>query len=493
MVVPPKPGAAGLFLARRPDGDFTSRLMFMIRSGMPDGPRTLRVRDPVHGLIVFRAEDPLAQLAWQLIAAPEFQRLRRIKQLGVSEFVFPGATHTRFSHSLGVFHTARMLVKIVRREIATIGQIFDPPRAEVAVIAALLHDVGHGPFSHTFEGVQKSRGVAKKHERWTAEIIRDPAGGLRPLLDAYRPAGGFADAVADLLEAEDPTDIYHAIVSSSFDADRLDYLRRDRLMTGTGAGAIDFDWLMEQVRVAEVVVDAADADDPEDRVRVPTFCLDAKALPAAEQFLLARYTLHEQVYFHKTTRCVEAMIAKLLRRVASLATTRADQTGLPSGHPLVRFFQDDGASLANFLALDDVVLGGAIAQMTEAPDATVTALARRLRERRLYKALDLRAFGHDDGRQRQMGRRIDRDFVDELRSETVIKDESAVVSLYSQIGGDDDKTHKKLHILDSRGPREITELSDVVAALAQKRQFTRYYFESESDRQRARAGRREVP
>lgn len=91
-----------------------------------------------------------------------------------------------------------------------------------------------------------------------------------------------------MLEAEDPIDIYHAVVSSSFDADRLDYLRRDRLMTGTLAGAIDFDWLLEHVRIREIAVEAADAVIEDEPTRVPTFCLDLKALPAAEQFLLAR-------------------------------------------------------------------------------------------------------------------------------------------------------------------------------------------------------------
>lgn len=124
------------------------------------------------------------------------------------------------------------------------------------MIAALLHDVGHGPISHTFEAVQKGRGVTKRHETWTAEIVKNPSGGIRALLDEHWPEGGFCEAVAELLEAEDPSDIYHAVVSSSFDADRLDYLRRDRLMTGTGAGAIDFDWLMEHIRVRDIEIDA---------------------------------------------------------------------------------------------------------------------------------------------------------------------------------------------------------------------------------------------
>ena len=299
--------------------------------------RTQRLRDPVHGLIVFEEDDALAQLAWELINTPEFQRLRRIKQLGVSEFVFPSAAHTRFAHSIGVFHTARELVRIIERETAA-DTTFSQPRADVATIAALLHDLGHGPFSHTFEGVQDSRGTEKRHEKWTADIIRSSDGAIRPLLDAYRI--GFADEVASLVAAEDPTDIYHAVVSSSFDADRLDYLRRDRLMTGTGAGAIDFDWLMEHVRVADIVIDAPDNNTGEDTSTVATFCLDRKALPAAEQFLLSRYTLHEQVYLHKTTRCIEAMVGELLRRIAEAAAepdTASAQTGLQPSHVLLRF------------------------------------------------------------------------------------------------------------------------------------------------------------
>ncbi len=321
-----------------------------------------RVRDPVHGLIVFDANRPVDMLAWRLIDTPEFQRLRRIRQLGVSEFTFPGAVHSRFSHSIGVFHTARMLVEVVKREMHRNGQGFDSQMADVALIAALLHDLGHGPFSHTFENVQASRGATKRHEQWTADIIRNLNGKVQPLLDGHM--AGLTQQVASLLEKEDPEHIYHAIVSSSFDADRLDYLRRDKLMTGTGAGGIDFDWLMDNVRVAEIEIDAPDEDGGEDlRRRVPTFCLAAKAKPAAEQFLLARYTLHEQVYFHKTTRCVEHMVGKMLRAVARLAGGRATdwkKTGLQKHHPLVRFFGNGGEIVENYLALDDSLIFGSL-------------------------------------------------------------------------------------------------------------------------------------
>lgn len=465
-------------------------------------PRAQRVRDPVHGLIVFEAGNKLDQLAWKLINTREFQRLRRIRQLGMSEFVFPGATHTRFAHSVGVFHNARKLIEIIDREMPRIGEMPDKEREQVAVIAALLHDLGHGPFSHTFEGVQKSRGVKKRHELWTAEIIRNPDGGVKPLLDSFWEEGGFCEAVAELLGADDPTDIYHAVVSSSFDADRLDYLRRDRLMTGTGAGAIDFDWLMEHVRVGRVPVEAPGADEEGDLV--PTFCLDSKALPAAEQFLLARYTLHQQVYLHKTTRCAEHMIAKLLRAVArhsEKVETASDMTGLPIQHPLIAFFgnrpdleKDDArraelekTALASYLLLDDTTIMGSLDEMRMAKDEVIADLACRLQERRLYKTLDLSHFGQEVGRQTMHARRIEKDFAAQIAASTILKDEDATISIYTQIGGDDERTHKKLHILDAGKPKEITALSALVGALEDKRTFTRYYFESESDRDVARS------
>ena len=444
--------------------------------------RTQRLRDPVHGLIVFENNDGLAQLAWKLINTPEFQRLRRIKQLGVLEFVFPGAIHTRFAHSIGVFQTARDLVRIIERESAA-PSTFDRNRADTATIAALLRDLGHGPFSHAFEGVQLARGHAKRHEQWTAEIIRNPVGAISPLLEAH--CTGLTEEVASLLATEDPTDIYHAVVSSSFDADRLDYLRRDRLMTGTGAGAIDFDWLMEHVRVADILVDVPELDTAEDTSKVATFCLDSKALPAAEQFLLSRYTLHEQVYLHKTTRCIETMIVRLLERIGQVAVepdSAPGRSGLEHGHVLLRFFAPGGGTIDNYLALDDQVISGSLEQMTLGNDQVIRDVAARLRERRLYKTLDIGRFGADSGKRRQAARRIDRAFRRKLDEGQVIKDEDAWISIYTPVGGDDDRTHRRLHILDAGQPREITELSSMIGALTGTRQFTRYYFADERDR-----------
>lgn len=452
---------------------------------MPEPFRTQRLRDPVHGLITFRQGNKLDELAWDLLGSPPFQRLRRIKQLGVSEFVYPGASHSRLAHSIGVFHTARQLVEIIRREI---GSAFEERKAEIAIIAALLHDIGHGPFSHTFEAVQKSRGVEKRHEKWTAEIIRDSACSIRPRLESFRL--GFTEEVASLLEGENPKNIYHAVVSSSFDADRLDYLRRDRMMTGTGAGAIDFDWLLEHVRVREVNLDAVDGEDSEDGPKAPTFCLDIKALPAAEQFLLARFTLHQQVYFHKTTRCIEQMINVLLRVIAEHASdsaTVAQRTGLQANDPIIRFFATSTPTVLDYLALDDAVILGALDRMTAGDVPLVRDLSSRVLERRLYKPLDIRYFGPDPGRQAARAKRIDKMF-EPADKNTIIKDSAARLSIYTQVGGDDEKAHKKLRILDSDDRvREITALSDIVKVLAQEQTLTRYYFAKSQDRDAAKA------
>lgn len=453
-----------------------------------NGPcRTQRIRDPVHGLITFYANDKIDQLAWKLIDTKEFQRLRRIKQLGVSEFVYPGATHTRFIHSIGVFHVARQLLNVVRREIGEIEEELEKPRRDhVAVIAALLHDVGHGPFSHTFEGVQKARGIKKDHEEWSADIIRSRTGEVRPILEGFRP--GLADAVADLLISENPEDIYHAIVSSSFDADRLDYLRRDRQMTGTGAGAIDFDWLIEHVRVRNINLDAPDGIGDDDGVKVPTFCIDVKALPAAEQFLLARYTLHEQVYFHKTTRCIERMISRIISRISVLATdkkTIKDKSGLDENHPIIKFFATNSPSVDDYLALDDVVLLGSLERLAQGSDSEISNLAYRLRNRSLYKTLDCRSFHRELEWQAAGAKKIDRRFV--FDDGSVIKDTDARLSIYTQIGGDDEKAHKKLRILEASGKTpEITSFEGIVKSL-QELKLTRYYFAKAEDRDTAKA------
>jgi uncharacterized protein len=258
-----------------------------------------RIRDPIHDLIEF-STDELDQLAWAILNCPEFQRLRRIKQLGFSELVFPGATHSRLAHSVGVFHTARQLSRLISDRLDD----FNPDRATVAQAAALVHDLGHGPFSHSFEGALKKLDVKKRHEEWTVEIIT----GDTKVAETLRTfSAGFDSEVAKLLASETPVDIYSSIVSSQFDADRLDYVRRDRLMTGAQHGGFDFPWLMANLEVDKVAI----STDGEQFADVQMLILGNKAFESAEEYVLGLFHLYFTVYFHETTRSAEKMLGAL--------------------------------------------------------------------------------------------------------------------------------------------------------------------------------------
>lgn len=440
-----------------------------------------RLRDPVHGLIVF-GENKRDDIAWKIIDTPEFQRLRRIRQLGVSEFTFPGATHSRLSHSIGVFHIARRLTEVVSH---LTGDAYDTARAHVAVFAALLHDIGHGPFSHAFESVQRTRETKKKHEIWSADIIRNAHGNIRKLLEAFRP--GTTEQVASLVEAENPTDEYHAIVSSAFDADRLDYLRRDRLMTGSGAGAIDFDWLRNNIRLAEV---SLAGDDDESGPKFTTFCLDHKALQAAESFLLARYHLSEQVYLHKATRGIETLIRRLLARVAESAANvdSVEELGLDMVDPMIKFFAPGGENVSNYLAIDDFSAWASISRIAKGRNGSAAELARQIMERRLLKAFDVNSefpVKPDESLEETETRR-QREIVEiEKRigsalGVSVFKD-SAKLNVYGEFGGDEAKKHKKLRIILKDGSvREIHQISPTIKTLMGHRTIVRYYGSRES-------------
>src|SRR5689334_1982275 len=175
------------------------------------------IRDPVHDVIAFRLDRPIDALLFRLINAAEFQRLRRILQLGMAHLAYPGATHSRYSHSLGVMETARKILC----HVETATPITDEQRT-VCLVAALLHDLGHGPFSHVFERVS---GIS--HERLTQRLIQDPDSDVHRILWQYDRV--LPEKVVSFLRAERPTYL-NDVIASQLDADRFDYLLRDNLM-----------------------------------------------------------------------------------------------------------------------------------------------------------------------------------------------------------------------------------------------------------------------
>ena len=346
-------------------------------------PRPERIRDPLHNLIEF-GTDQFEHVIWQVMQTRAFQRLRRIKQLGFSELVYPGATHSRFAHSVGVFHTARHLMRIIERHIRAGGLHYRDHQAHVALAAALVHDVGHGMFSHAFEDVGKKLGITMaRHEHVSDLLIREDG----EIKHAFHEMGsGFANDVAAVLKLGRPGNLYDSVVSSQFDADRLDYMQRDRLMTGLQNSGIDFTWLMANLEIGKIKTGV----DEEEVGEVETFILGPKAYYAAETYVLSLFQLYPTVYLHKTTRAAEKVFSAMFLQIVNLVRDGSrERTGLPQNHPLVRFASEP-ETLEHVLSLDDTVFWSALGMLADAKDRVIQECALHLRDRKLPKCLDLR-------------------------------------------------------------------------------------------------------
>ncbi|MFG1261094.1 HD domain-containing protein [Xanthobacter aminoxidans] len=443
-----------------------------------------RIRDPVHGLITFDFSNEVDKAAWRLIDTPEFQRLRRVKQLGVSEFTFPGATHTRLSHSIGVFHVARRLMIVAERYIPADQR--SPSRMRTALLASLLHDIGHGPFSHAFENAEKvrlSKEIYRDHEDWTADLIQRKDGLIRKILkEEFKGDGSIADDIADMLKGKEQ-DLYSSVVSSSFDADRLDYLQRDRMMTGSGAGAIDFDWLLDNLRVVDVPANnGEDTDEPEGQT-IQAFAFEEKALQAAENFILARFHLYSQVYFHKATRGIEQMLTKFLLLFSEEAAkgTKANLV-VPKDHPLRAYYAKPKPDLRNYLALDDAVVWSALELSATKGNGPIREFAERICSRRIMKGVTI------DMVNPQASDLARRKFIDQHMKAgigTIVFEDRAPLSIYKDPSKEAVKPHKRVHIRREGGKvLDITSLSKPVASLYQEQEILRYYFLNETDRKK---------
>jgi HD superfamily phosphohydrolase len=330
------------------------------------------LRDPVHGSIGF--DKTREKLIIDLINTREMQRLRRIRQLGALFLTFHGAEHTRFSHSVGV----AWMAKRVFDALEAAGQIPLRPKARerarlVGIAAALLHDVGHGPFSHLYEKVFNER----RHEEWTRLIVTSRRGEVGRLL---RRAGIEADVLAVYDRAFRPAFVSD-IVSSQLDADRLDYLLRDSLMTGVAYGQYDLEWILINLRLARR---GRDGD-----LRL---CLSAaKGYHAAEQFVIARYLMYQQVYYHKTARAAEQMIRTAMQRLVDAHRETATFPD-PCPRPIRRLIETRGhLTVEDYHPLDDWLFLSAFQEWAMAPpgrvDPVLRDLCARITARRLFKTV----------------------------------------------------------------------------------------------------------
>ncbi len=341
------------------------------------------LRDPVHGLISF--SHPLVAA---LMDTREVQRLRRIRALGLASLAFPGGEHSRFAHAVGSAHVMQRYLERVRSlaDELPAHERLDADWEAVALAAALLHDLGHGPYSHTFEAVVPD---ARAHEDWTSQIILDPDTEVHAVLREFDPQA--PAAVEGLIHGRCPIRHLARAVSGTFDVDRCDYLMRDSHMTGVRYGLLDLDWLLASLRLYLPAGASA-----------ATLAVDgAKGLTAVEGFFLARLYMYRQVYLHKAVRAAEVAVRALFRRLHERLDAGEEVPGTPAA--IVDSFRGRAISTAAYLDLDDTSLETALWHYARGGDPILAALATALRERKLSKSVRLR----DDADAAEVRGRID--------------------------------------------------------------------------------------
>jgi HD superfamily phosphohydrolase len=323
-------------------------------------------RDPLHNIISLNEDLAEDRLIVDLIDSAEFQRLRRIKQLGLAMFTYQGAEHSRFTHSLGVMHlmTRALNLLAIHHSISEEARI-------VGRVGALLHDLGHGPFSHVIEKVFHFH-----HEDWSRNIVLDESTEVNQILQRFDSS--LPEKLASLYQHKYKPAFVSQLVSSQLDCDRMDYLLRDSLMTGAKYGIYDLEWVLHALKI----------DEASDRVYV-----EAKGLYAVEEYLQARYYMFRQVYFHRTLRSAEAVLVSTLKRASELLEQNA--LGFRMHDSIFeKLLRGEQVKTSEYLQLDDTDVTFYLKQWMNDKDSILADLSQRFIHRKLFKAVDLELTGN---------------------------------------------------------------------------------------------------
>ena len=389
----------------------------------------------------------------RLIDAVEFQRLRRIKQLGLGLYTYQGAEHSRFTHSLGALH---LMTRIL-------GQLSDrtniaPEDRAAARAAALLHDVGHGPFSHAMEKV-----LGVHHEQVTMLAVTSPETTLHQILKSY--SSEMPLRVASIVEGTFTPSALAQLVSSQLDVDRMDYLLRDSLMTGAKYGLYDLEWIINALQI----------DEEADRIYVT-----ARGVHAVEEYLQARYYMFRQVYFHRTLRSAEAVLRSALRRSLELVE-RGAEVWCVAGTAFEKILRRQPLDITEHLSMDDSDVIFHMKQWQQSSDEVLSDLSERFVNRRLFKAIDL-----------DMPLDERKDFLAAARAVVeragfapeyyFIEDRASDVPYYGYYTLEGIEPRTRIYVEDGYAHpriREISEVSEVVRGLGRGYELNRVCFPAE--------------
>lgn len=308
------------------------------------------VNDPVYGLI-----DIPSEIVYDIIEHQYFQRLRRIKQLGLTDYVYPGAVHTRFQHTLGAVHLLTSAIAVLKSKNIEIT----PEEEEAVSLAILLHDIGHGPFSHSLENIIL--------EKFTHEDL-----SLLFMEDLNKEFHGKLTLAIHIFQNQYHKKFLHQLVSSQLDVDRLDYLRRDSFYTGVSEGVIGSDRIIKMLNVIN-----------------DQLVVEAKGIHSIEKFLIARWLMYWQVYLHKTVVSAEQLLLKIFGRVKFLISQNNDIYLTPE---FAFFLRNPNINSANtkdilnyFSDIDDNDVYSVIKGWTTNYDRVLSMLSERLLQRKLLK------------------------------------------------------------------------------------------------------------
>ncbi|MEO1144309.1 MAG: HD domain-containing protein [Cyanobacteria bacterium J06638_22] len=315
--------------------------------------------DPLHGAITLNRRDAVEALLVRLIDTPEFQRLRRIRQLGSASLTFHGAESSRFTHSLGVMAIARRAFD----QLAQDNPDLQPYRATV-LCAALLHDLGHGPFSHTCEDIFDSH-----HEHWTQRILAE-SDPIRSALDEYSP--DLRSQICQVYEKQHPIPVVWQLVSSQLDCDRLDYLMRDSHFTGASYGRLDLDRILMALRF-----------DPDSG----QLTVARKGVTAIEHYLTVRFFMYAQIYHHPKNLATTWVLEHAFQRARELFAVGA----VSADEVMAAWLQGDcdRLPLDHYLGADDGVFVYHLQRWQRHPDPILADLCRRFINRDLLKTYDI--------------------------------------------------------------------------------------------------------
>ena len=315
------------------------------------------LKDPVHSYIHIHYE-----VIWNCLDSKEFQRLRRIRQLGGDFQVYPTAEHSRFSHSLGVYEIVRRMVTEVKSLCVELTE-YDKV---CVMLAGLLHDVGHGPFSHAFEHVTNH-----SHEEYTAKIILGNT-ELNAILRAVSEK--LPQDIVSIIQHTHENDILNQIVSGQLDADRMDYLLRDSYFTATSYGQFDLERILRTIRVRKTA---------EGR---KVIVVKYTGIHSVEDYIMARYQMYWQVYYHPVARSYEAVFIQLFNRLKDIF--KVDKDYFEDMKVLIPFLEKSEVSVEEYFKLDENSLLYCCSLIQDKEDNIAADLAKRLQNRNLFEYVD---------------------------------------------------------------------------------------------------------